>query len=40
MDKMFFSYDYHIWCFFTEICGIMLTFHIFSAVKLLNVKMT
>ena len=42
MDKMgeLFLAIYHTWCFLTEIFGIMLNFHIFSAVKSLNVKMT
>ena len=30
----------HIWCSFTEILGILFSFHIFSAIKLLRVKMT
>ena len=31
----------HIWCFFTEILGILFSFHILlSAVKLLEVTMT
>ena len=36
MGKIVFSYNYHIWCFLTKIFGIMLSFHIFSAVKSLK----
>ena len=32
-----FGYNFHIWCYFT---GILFSFHVFSAVKLLEVKMT
>ena len=32
-----FGYNFHIWCFFTEIFGIL---YIFRAVKLLEVTMT
>ena len=38
--KNIFGYNIHIWCFFTEIFGILFSFHILSAIKLLNVKMT
>ena len=27
-----FGYNFHIWCFFTEISGMLFSFHIFSAV--------
>ena len=40
MDKMrktFLGYNIHIWCSFTEIIGILFSFHILSAIKL---KMT
>ena len=35
-----FGYNIHIWCSFTEIFGILFSFHILSAIKLLKVKMT
>ena len=35
-----FGYNFHIWCFFTAIFGILFSFHIFRAVKLLEVTMT
>ena len=34
--QIIFSFNFHIWCCLTEIFGIMLNFHIFSAVKLLK----
>ena len=33
-----FGYNIHIWCSFTEIFGILFSFHILSATKLLKVK--
>ena len=38
--KNIFGYNIHIWCSFTEIFGIQFSFHILSAIKLLQVKMT
>ena len=38
--KNIFWYNIHIWCFFTEIFCIQFSFHIVSAIKLLNVEMT
>ena len=38
--KSIFGYNIHIWCSFTEIFGILFSFHILSAIKLLKVKMT
>ena len=35
-----FWYNIHIWCSFTEIFGILFSFHILSGIKLLKVKMT
>ena len=41
MGKTFLgSYNIHIWCSFTEIFGILFSFHILSAKNLLKVKMT
>ena len=34
--EIFFGYNSHIWCSFTEIFGILFSFHILSAIKLLN----
>ena len=34
--KNIFGYNIHIWCSFTEIFGILFSFHILSAIKLLN----
>ena len=36
--KNIFGYNIHIWCSFTEIFGILFSFHILSAIKLLKVK--
>ena len=36
--KNIFGYNIHIWCFFTEIFGILFGFHMLSALKLLKVK--
>ena len=38
--KNIFGYNIHIWCSFPEIFGILFSFHILSAIKLLKVKMT
>ena len=38
--KNIFGYNIHIWYSFTEIFGILFSFHILSAIKLLKVKMT
>ena len=32
------GYNIHIWCSFTEIFGILFSFHILSAIKLLKVE--
>ena len=36
--KNIFGYNMHIWCSFTEIFGILFSFHILSAIKLLKMK--
>ena len=36
--EKFFGYNIHIWCSFTEIFGILFSFHISSATKLLKVE--
>ena len=36
--KNIFVYNIHIWCSFTEIFGILFSFHILSAIKDLKVK--
>ena len=38
--KNILGYNIHIWCSFTEIFGLLFSFHILSAIKLLKVKMT
>ena len=38
--KNIFGYNIHIWCSFTEIFGILFSFHMLSAIKLLKVKLT
>ena len=38
--KTFFGYNIHIRCSFTEMFGILFSFHISSAIKLLKGKMT
>ena len=38
--KNIFGYNIHIWCSFTEIFGILFSFHILSAIQILKVKMT
>ena len=38
--KNIFGYNIHFWCSFTEIFGILFSFHILSAIKCLKVKMT
>ena len=38
--KNIFRYNIHIWCSFTEIFGILFSFHMLSAIKLLKVKLT
>ena len=41
MGKTFLGiYNIHIWCSFTEIFGILFSFHMLSAIKLLKVKLT
>ena len=40
MDKMGKTFLDHIRCSFTEIFGVLFSFHILSAIKLLKVKMT
>ena len=32
------GYNIHIWCSFTEILGMLYSFHILSAIKLLKVE--
>ena len=36
--KNIIGYNIHIWCSFTEIFGILLSFHMLSAIKLLKVE--
>ena len=38
--KNIFGYNIHIWCSFTEIFGILFSFHMLSTINLLKVKLT